>query len=195
MKLYYKLKDKFLNGSGLVSTFLRSSVSSQVASWVDLGMSMLRYAFVFTGLETFYRSNLSVALGAVAGGIVNCCINYRFTFHAKGQSVKAVSVKYFMVWTGSLLLNMYGTTGLATLLSHWQWLINLGFRPDGIFAASRLAASLVVSWGWNFVLQRNFVYRPTAFDPVAIRCVDAVGRTFSRKSQTQSKKTSSYNGK
>ena len=67
---------------------------------------------------------------------------------------------------------MYGTTGLATLLSHWQWLLDLGFRPDGIFAAARLAASLAVSWGWNFVLQRNFVYRKTGFDHYAIRIVN-----------------------
>lgn len=178
---YLELKDKFINGGGLISTFLRSSVSSQVASWVDLGMSMLLYSFVFTALEPFYRSNLSVAAGAIAGGIVNCCINYQFTFHAKGQSVKAVSVKYFMVWTGSLLLNMYGTTGLASLLSHWEWLLGLGFKPDGIFAASRLIASLAVSWGWNFVLQRIFVYRPTWFDQYAIKIVDTL---FRQKSKT-----------
>lgn len=183
---FTELKDKFLNGGGLISTFLRSSVSSQVASWVDLGMSMLFYAFVFTALDQFYRSNLSVAVGAIAGGIVNCCINYRFTFHAKGQSVKAVSVKYFLVWTGSLLLNMYGTTGLATLLSHWQWLLDLGFKPDGIFAAARLSASLAVSWGWNFVLQRNFVYRPTWFDKYAIRTVNFFIRK-NNKSDLQTK--------
>lgn len=176
MKSFQELKDKFLHDGGLISTFLRSSVSSQVASWVDLGTSMLLFSFVFVSLDPFYRSNLSVAIGALAGGVVNCCINYRFTFHAAGQSVKAVGVKYFLVWTGSLLLNMYGTTGLATLLSHWDWLINLGFKPDGIFAAARLVASLAVSWGWNFVLQRNFVYRPTGFDRFAIRMVDFIGR-------------------
>ena len=34
-------KEKFLHGGGLISTFLRSAVSSQVASWTDLGMSFL----------------------------------------------------------------------------------------------------------------------------------------------------------
>lgn len=167
-------KEKFLHGGGLISTFLRSAVSSQVASWTDLGMSFLFYMVILTSLDPFYRSNLSVAIGAIAGGVVNCCINYRFTFHAKGQSVRAVGVKYFLVWSGSLLLNMYGTTGLATLLSNWNWLISIGFRPDGIFAASRLAASLIVSWGWNFVLQRNFVYRTTAFDPYAKKLIDTL---------------------
>ena len=166
-----KAIDKVMNGHGWF-TFLRSSISSQIASWIDMGSSMLFYAFVFTALDPFYRSNLSVAVGAVIGGIVNCCINYRFTFHASGQSVKAVAVKYAMVWTGSLLLNMYGTTGVASLLSRWEWLLSIGFKPDGIFAAARLTASLVVSLAWNFVLQRSFVYRPSAFDPFAIRFVN-----------------------
>ena len=165
------LIDRVMHSGGWF-TFIRSSISSQIASWVDLGTSMVFLAWVFAALDPFYRSNLSVAVGAVAGGIVNCCINYRFTFHAKGQSVKSVAVKYAMVWTGSLLLNMYGTTGLATLLSQWTWLQSLGFKPDGIFAAARLLASLAVSLGWNFVLQRNFVYRPVAFDFYAVAFVN-----------------------
>lgn len=111
-----KLGNKIVNGGGFF-TFIRSSISSQIASWTDMGTRMLFYAFVFSALDPFYRSNLSVAVGAFVGGVVNCCINYRFTFHASGQSVKAVIVKYLMVWTGSLLLNMYGTTFLSMLLS------------------------------------------------------------------------------
>lgn len=166
-----KIGNKVVNGSGWF-TFIRSSISSQIASWIDMGTSFVFFAFVFAALDPFYRSNLSVAVGAVVGGIVNCCINYRFTFHAKGQSVQAVAVKYFMVWVGSLLLNMYGTTGVATLLSKWDWLLSIGFKPDGIFAAARLFASLVVSLAWNFVLQRNFVYRPSNFDKYAITFVN-----------------------
>lgn len=164
-------KDKLVSGGGFF-TFLRSSISSQIASWLDMGVRMIFFAFVFAALPPFYRSNLSVAVGAICGGIINCCINYRFTFHAKGQSVKAVGVKYFLIWTGSLLLNMYGTTYAAALLSKWQFLIGLGFTPDGIFAASTLLVSLAVSLGWNFVLQRSFVYRPSGFDHYAIRFVD-----------------------
>ena len=167
-----KIVNKVMNGGGWF-TFIRSSISSQIASWIDMGTSFVFFAFVFAALDPFYRSNLSVAVGAVVGGIVNCCINYRFTFHAQGQSVQAVAVKYALVWVGSLLLNMYCTTGVATLLSHWQWLLDIGFKPDGIFAAARLFASLVVSLAWNFVLQRNFVYRPARFDRYAIAFVSA----------------------
>lgn len=170
-----------LSSDRLVYTFLRSIVSSQAGSWVDLGFRMLFFAFVFSELDMFYRSNLSVAIGAIMGGVVNCTINFRFTFHASGQSVRAVVVKYIMVWTGSLLLNMYGTTFAAEGLSHWQWLINLGFRPDGIFAVATLTVSLLVSWFWNFLLQRKFVYRANSFDPVAIKIFNFL--TFQKNKQ------------
>ena len=169
------IANKVINGGGLF-TLLRSSITSQISAWTDFGVSMLCYAFIFTALDELYHSNLSVAAGAIAGGIVNCAINYRFTFHAKGQPKKAIAVKYFIVWVGSFLFNMYGTTGFAYLLSKWEWLIEIGFKPDGIFAAARLFVSLVVSLGWNFVLQRNFVYRPSAFDPYAISIVNSFFR-------------------
>ena len=167
-----KVGNNLLKSNSLVFTFLRSIVSSQAASWCDMALRFVFFTWVLSAVPDFYRSNISVAVGALVGGIVNCCINYRFTFRAQGQSVKAVAVKYFLVWTGSLLLNMYGTTYFAEALSHWQWLINLGFKPVGIFSVATLIVSLLVSWFWNFALQRSFVYKPTRFDPYAQKFVD-----------------------
>lgn len=174
-----KVGDKVLHSNNIFFTFLRSIVSSQAGSWVDLGARMLFFSLIFVEMDQFYRSNLSVAIGAIMGGIVNCIINYKFTFHADGQSVKAVSVKYFMVWIGSLLLNMYGTTFLARPLSKWHLLQSWGFTEDAIFATSTLIVSLLVSWFWNFLLQRRFVYRPNRFDRIAIRAIDTI--TFRQK--------------
>lgn len=167
--------DKVLHSNGIIFTFMRSIVSSQAGSWVDLGSRMLFYSIILVGVDQFYRSNLSVAIGAILGGVVNCIINYKFTFHAAGQSVKAVIVKYVLVWTGSLLLNMYGTTFLARPLSKWPLLSrDWGFTEDAIFATSTLIVALLVSWFWNFLLQRRFVYRPNRFDPTAIKIVDTL---------------------
>ena len=77
-----------------------------------------------------------------------------------------------MVWVGSLLLNSFGTQALYHILNNWHWLETIGFRPDGYFAAARLIVSLLVSWFWNFVLQRYFVYSVTRFDKVAINFVN-----------------------
>ncbi len=161
-----KTTQKLLKSNGLVFTFLRSAVSSQAASWLDMGLSFLLFAWA--GLSPF----ASTALGAISGGVLNCIINYKFTFRAEGTPWKAVVVKYALVWGGSLLLNAYGTQALYHMLQHMTWLEDMGFKPNGYFAAARLTVSLLVSWFWNFLLQRYFVYRPTRFDAFAIRLVN-----------------------
>lgn len=166
--MLHKISNKFLNSNNVFFTFLRSTVSSQICSWTDMLLSFVLYAWV-----NLYPW-LATALGAVVGGILNCIIGYRFTFHADGVSKKAVMVKFAMVWLGSVILNSWGTDALFHLLSRWTWLESIGFRPDGYFAAARLSVSLAVSLAWNFLLQRSFVYRANRFDPYAIRFVNFV---------------------
>ncbi len=173
-----KLGKKVLYSDSLVFTFIRSIASSQTASWVDLLLGFVLFAWV--GLLPW----VSTAIGAVAGGIVNCIINYRFTFHASECNWRAVMVKYALVWIGSVLLNSFGTQGLYHVLTEWHWLETIGFRPDGYYAAARLFVSLMVSWAWNFVLQRYFVYRVTNFDRHAIAFVE---RLTGRKSKKETK--------
>lgn len=167
-----KVGTRVLKSDNIVFTFMRSAVSSQAASWVDMGASFALFAWM--DLTPF----LSTAIGAVLGGIINCIINYKFTFHADGCSWRAVSVKYALVWIGSLLLNAFGTQILYHMLEKMTWLEEIGFSPDGYFAAARLTVSLLVSWFWNFVLQRYFVYRSTSFDPYAIRFVERITHPF-----------------
>ncbi len=157
---------KVMKSDSLVFTFLRSTVSSQCSSWTDMAISFALFAWVH--LSPF----LSTAIGAFVGGVVNCVINYRFTFHATAIPWKAVVVKFALVWAGSLLLNSYGTHALYYLFQRWNWLIEMGFRPDGFFAAARLLTSLIVSLAWNFLLQRYFVFRTTAFDQKIVEIMD-----------------------
>lgn len=167
------LADKFMHGKGIF-TFLRSSVSSQIASWTDMGVCFIFYAWVLQPLHTApLRSFLATAIGLIVGGVVNCCINYKFTFQAANCSVKAVAIKYLIIWGGSFILNLGGTTVLDHLLQSLDFIKNIHWiKPDGIFAVARLSVSLAVSLAWNFLLQKNFVYVPTKFDPYAVRIVD-----------------------
>lgn len=162
------LASDVIHNDNFIFSFIRSALSSQAASWVDMLTGFILFAWV--GLSTA----LSTCIGAVAGGVINCIINFKFTFHAQGMSWKAVAIKYFMVWIGSVLLNTFGTDGLYRLLENWSWLETIGFRPDGYYAAARITTSLLVSWFWNFLLQRYFVYRVTKFDPYAINFVNKI---------------------
>ena len=153
---------KVLKSDRVEFAFLRSAVSSQTASWVDLFLGFALFAWV--GLAPW----LSTAVGAVAGGVVNCIINYKFTCHANDCPWRAVIIKYAMVWVGSLSLNSFGTQALYLAFSSWDYLQDMGFNDEGTYAAARLVVSLLVSWFWNFLLQHRFVYRVTKFDPKAI---------------------------
>lgn len=161
-----KVGSDLLRSNNIFYTFLRSGFSSQSSGVLDMVTGFVLFAWL--DLPVW----LSTGIGAIAGGILNCYLNYKFTFRASDCPWKAVIVKYIMVWCGSLLLNSSGTEGLYWVLSRWHWLDTLGFRPDGYYAAARITVSIIVSWFWNFLLQRYFVYRITRFDPVAIRLVD-----------------------
>ena len=154
-----------LKSKSLVPTFLRSAVSSQASGWVDIIVGFVMFYWIFNQ----HLSWLATGIGVVAGGIVNCIICYKFTFRAENCPWKAVVVKYTLVWIGNLILNSAGTYGLYVLLKEWHILEDLGFKVAGYYTAARLVMSLLVSWFWNFVLQRNFVYRPSKFDPYAVR--------------------------
>lgn len=171
-----RLADKFLHSKSGFITFLRSSVSSQIASWTDMGVCFAFYAWVFSFMGTApMRSFLATAIGLVVGGVVNCIINYRFTFRSDHCPIKAVAVKYFLIWGGSFILNLAGTTLLDQLLQSWEQVHLIPWvKPDGIFAVARLSVSLAVSLAWNFLMQKNFVYVSTRFDPYAVRFVDCL---------------------
>lgn len=176
MGLIKNTTNKFMYGGG-VFTFIRSSMSSQVASWIDMGSSI---GLVAMGVSEW----LATPVGAVLGGIVNCCINYKFTFHASDCPVKAVAVKYLLIWLGSVLFNTVGTSLLANVLDNWHILETLGFTNVGSFAAARLVVSLVVSLAWNFLMQKHFVYRRREkFDPCAVSFVDGLFRILKINNQ------------
>ncbi len=160
---------KLLKSNSLVFTYLRSIVSSQCASWADMLIGFMLFSWL--GLDPF----MATMAGAVCGGVVNCILNYRFTFRSEGVDWRAVAVKYILVWLGSMLLNSYGTDAVYGLLRSWSWLEEIGFKPDGYYAAARLSTSLAVSWFWNFALQRYFVYRSVWLDRHIVATLEAAG--------------------
>lgn len=174
-------KEKVLHNDGFFFTLLRSSVSSQLCGWIDTLISFITFAFL--GLTPF----LSTAIGAFIGGILNCTINYKFTFHADGVDIRIALAKYLFVWAGSLLLNSFGTQIVYHLAEDWTWLTETtGVTKDGIFLAARLFVALMVSLCWNFLLQRNFVFKVTSIDRHIARVLKGIG-VYSKSKQLTGK--------
>ena len=165
-----KIKEKILHSDGFFFTLVRSSMSSQLCGWIDTLTSFL--VFSLFDLTAW----LSTAIGAFVGGILNCIINYRFTFHAVGVEWRVALTKFIFIWAGSLLLNSFGTQAIYSLVKGWSWFENVtGIGEDSIFLASRLFVALTVSLCWNFLLQRHFVFRTTRLDPYIAQLLHKLG--------------------
>ncbi|RXE70151.1 GtrA family protein [Muribaculaceae bacterium Isolate-002 (NCI)] len=169
-----EIKSKFLHGGGIFM-FLRSVVTSQISAYTDFIVSFVFYALISLS------AGISAMIGATAGGIVNCLINYKFTFRMRESSYLAIGIKFFLVWLGSLLLNTFGTQYLTNLLDSSSLLDSVNMVDNIRFTIARIITSIVVSVVWNFMLQRYFVFRATAFDNFIDRCHYFLHATFSKR--------------
>ena len=137
-----------------VFTFLKAQLSSQVATLFDFAITVI-LAKLF---HTYYV--YAVFTGAVCGGVVNCIVNYKWTFKATGLKKRYVATKYLLVWLVSIALNTYGTYFLTESLSKIGWMENfLGYFFDSLFIACKMVVSLIVSLLWSYEMQCYFVYK------------------------------------
>lgn len=122
-----------------ILTFSKAQFSSWVASAVDFAVTILLAEII--GVWYAYAT----FIGAICGGITNCCINYRWVFHAFGMKKKYIAVRYMIVWGGSILLNTYGTYFLTEL-------------SGSNFIISKVVVAVLVGLFWNYQMQCRFVF-------------------------------------
>lgn len=128
-----------------VTIFCEAQLSAILATTIDFGLS-----FILAELVSIWYVAASF-IGAVSGGIVNCVVNYRWVFKAKGIRKNTMAIKYFTVWTGSILLNTLGTY-IATELSGEHFII------------SKTLVAIIVAILWNYQLQRRYVFKARNID-------------------------------
>jgi putative flippase GtrA len=121
--------------------FLKAQLTSLSASLVDYSTTML-LAYV-CAVERQYAS----MAGLIAGGIFHFTISRRWVFDAADKNRYVQMVRYLMVWTGNFLLNMGG----LYLMEHYAPAIELYI--------SKIVVSVAVGIGYNYVLQKKFVFK------------------------------------
>jgi len=134
--------------------FLRAQFSSQIASIADFALTIL-----LTKVLSLYYV-YATFLGSTFGGIINCVINYKWTFRSKECKKRNVAFKYMIVWIGSIILNTYGVYLTTEFMKKQPFVSDmLGRFVDDIFLFSKVVVSLIVGLIWNYNMQRIFVYR------------------------------------
>jgi len=156
---------KTISEKGGIFMFLRAQFSSQLASITDFAVTIILANTLITadvfGPQYYVYATFT---GSVCGGIVNCIVNYRWTFKAKDSKKRHVALKYLMVWCGSIFFNTTGTYLVTEFLGNFIWIRELlGQFFDDIFIISKIFVSLIVGFVWNYNMQRLFVYRNRDF--------------------------------
>lgn len=123
-------------------TFLKAQFSAFTGGIVDI-MAMI---FFTEAIGIHYT--LSIALGGIIGALVNFSINRNWTFRAKSagnSSIDTQLLRFCIVVAGSILLKSAGT-----------FLLTESLRMD--YRLSRIMTDIVVSLGFNYTLQKNWVF-------------------------------------
>lgn len=124
--------------------FAKAQVSAFVGGVTD-------YAIMIFFTEVFHvHYTVSIAIGGVIGAVVNFSLNNKWTFHSKNAPYKNSTRKQFLrfvlVVVNSIILKSTGTYAITTFL--------------GIdYKISRLITDLFVSIGFNYTLQRFWVFK------------------------------------
>lgn len=132
-----------------ILTFAKAQTSAAGATCVDYATRIVFDMII--GL-TYVQATF---LGALVGGLVNCCINYRWVFDTNDCSKRSVTWRYFVVWTGSIIFNTVGTAFFKEVVHLKAY-------------TSMIVTSALVAVCWNYMMQRSFVFRNKKIQPQTI---------------------------
>ncbi len=123
-----------------LTTAAKAQLSAFIGGMVDYGVMIL-----LTELGLFHYS-FSIVVSGFIGAIVNFTINRHWTFKASAESKSKQIPRFAVMVLGSVLLKSIGTTVVTEF-----------YGMD--YKISRLLVDAVVSVGFNFMLQRFWVFR------------------------------------
>ncbi len=130
--------------SKLEASWLRLLGRHQVASVIA---TIVDFATMVALVELLALSPvLATAAGATAGAVTNFVLNRRWVFRTLGSPVARQALRYALVSLASAGWNTLGEHVAVGVLGV-QYLVG------------RAAVAVMVSLGWNFPLQRAFVFR------------------------------------
>ena len=125
-------------------TFLKAQAAAITGSAIDFLVFTIMVQL--TG-HTPDQLSVATAIGAFCGGLLNFIIVRKWVFSEGEKGAHIQAGRYILVWAGSILLNSSG-----------MWLIKT-FFPAINFLVARLLISILVGVGYNYVLQKRFVFK------------------------------------
>ena len=125
-------------------TFLKAQAASIIATIVDFVVTILLVQTL--DLKTDIAITAAAATGTITGGVVNFLVGREWVFLATHQTRTIQAGRYFLVWTGNLLLNAGG----VYLLLHFA---NMDVKYAKVLVA------VLIGFSYNYFLQKKYVFR------------------------------------
>jgi putative flippase GtrA len=121
-------------------TFLKAQASSLIATVVDFLVTILLKEV----LGVWYLA--ASITGTICGGAANFLLGRNWAFSSTEDKVEGQALRYIMVWLGNLALNAGGVYFFTGVIKLELWI-------------SKVMVSLIVGIGYNYVLQKIFVFK------------------------------------
>lgn len=125
-------------------TFVKAQTASIIATIVDFVVTILLVNLL--KLHDDVATTMAAATGTITGGIVNFLLGREWVFLATHQTRTVQAGRYFLVWTGNLLLNAGG----VYLLIHYG---------DMKVIYAKVLVSVLIGFSYNYFLQKKYVFR------------------------------------
>ncbi len=122
------------------NTLVKAQISAFIGGVFDYAVMI-----ACTELLAIYYAR-SIVISGLLGALVNFTINRYWTYNSNERGLSAQLTKFYLVVLGSILLKSYGT-----------YYVTEAFSMD--YRITRLLVDLFVSIGFNFVLQKYWVFR------------------------------------
>jgi putative flippase GtrA len=119
-------------------------IKAQAASLAATGFDFLTTIVLVNVFGWWYLAG-SIT-GTIAGGVLNFMMGRLWAFNAAERRIEWQFIKYVLVWTGNLLLNAAGVFMITQYVVH-------------SYVTSKVLTSVIVGIGYNYVLQKKFVFR------------------------------------
>lgn len=134
-----------MSGKKTVFTFAKAQLSAFLGGVLD-------YIVMIGCTELLHiHYTVSIIISGTIGAVLNFSLNRYWTFKDKKADQSPVSsqlIRFCLVVSGSVLLKAFGT-----------YLLTSGLKID--YKISRLIIDLMVSLGYNFILQKYWVFKKT----------------------------------
>lgn len=122
-----------------MKVFLKANVASLIASLCD-------YLITILLVQLFHADVVWAGVtGTICGGVINFIIGRTWVFKATDGAARKQAGRYLLVWLGNLILN---ATGLYLLSK----------RAGVHYILAKVVTSLLVAIGWNYPLQKRYVF-------------------------------------